>query len=154
MLFAWAMTLLTRDTEYVVSSPVAISQVRIRNRFKERCMTFEASGHDRSAEIYRPVSISRTVNPTPHFGPIGNGKLKELIFFVPVKISLSLAPGADDEVEAFGNGDRVGRSSEYARLEKAILFRFHPVVQFALGSSEDVFAGSKTAGNRFRCCWL
>src|SRR5215207_8496128 len=148
MLFAWSMTLLARHTKYVISSTVLIGEAGIGNGFEERCMTLETSRHDRSAEIDRSVSIAGTVDPTPHFRPIGNRQLKELILFVPVEVSLSLAPGADDKVKSLRGRNRVRRSSEHARLEEAIWLCFHTVVQFALRSFENVFARSKTAGNR------
>src|SRR5688500_17097078 len=115
MLFTCTMTLLTSHAEYVIISAVSIGQARICDRFKEGCMTFEAPGHDRSAEIYRPIAIGGTVDPAAHIRPIGNGKLKELIFFVPVKRGLTFTSGAADEVEAFRDRNGVGRRSEHTR---------------------------------------
>src|SRR5215203_3483126 len=133
------MTLLTRYTQRVTGFSITIRNTRFCLCFKERCVTLQTARRHRTAEIERPVSVTRAIYPTRDFRPIRNRQLKKLVVFSPVEISLSLSPGANDEVESFGDVDRVGWCSEYARLEKAISFGFHAVLELAL-CSEDILA--------------
>ncbi len=102
MLLAWTMTLLARDPEYEVCPAKFIYKARLGHWLKERSMTLKTTRDDRPAEIYISISITGTINPTRYLSPVRNRKLKELIVLVPVKIRLSFASGADDDIEAFG----------------------------------------------------
>src|SRR5215203_210398 len=145
------MTLLARHTKRVPGSPVLIRRACFS--FEKRGVTLQTTRHDRAAEIQRPVSVTWTVDPACDLRPVRDRQLEELILFSPVEISLSLSSGANNEIEPFGDGDRVGWCSEYADLEEAIRFGFHAVLELAL-CSQNIFAGSKTTGNRVCVCRL
>src|ERR1051325_8936548 len=112
-------------------------------------MTLETARHDRPAEIQSSISVAGTVDPTTDFGPVRHRQLKELIVF-PVEISLAFAARTDDEIEAFGERDRVGWRSEHADLEEAIAPCFHAITQLGFESFENVLARREAARDRRR----
>src|SRR3954453_21905586 len=77
--FAWSMTTLARDAEYVISSSIAIREAGVCYGIKRRCVALETTRHNGPAELDRSIAIARTIDPACYFGPVGNRKLKELI---------------------------------------------------------------------------
>ena len=71
MLLAWSMTTLARDAEYVISAAITIREAG--DCVEERCVTFETTRHDRTAELDRPIAIAGAVKPTRYFRPVGDG---------------------------------------------------------------------------------
>src|SRR6185369_7594933 len=143
------MTTLARDAEHVISATIFVSDARVCHHVERRRMTFETTRGYRPAELNRPIAVARAVDPARYFGPVRNGKLKELIVLVPVEICLPFASRADDDIETFGERDRVGRRAEDTDLKEALAARFHSIMQLRL-SGEDVFAGRETTENRSR----
>jgi len=132
---------------------ISIREPAFRDSFKRRCMTLETTRRNRPAEVHRSIAVPGTDHPTADLSPKRNGQLKKLIVFVPVKISLPFATRTDDEIEALGNGERIGRYAEYSGLEKPVSPGIHPVRKFARGP-ENVLAGRKTTRNRSRTRFL
>ena len=56
----------------------------------------------------------------------------------PVKIRLTFVTGADDEIEALRDRDRVGWRAENTCLEEAAVACFEAVEQFGFGGFECV----------------
>jgi hypothetical protein len=77
-----------------------------------------------------------------------------LIGLVPVEICLSFSSGTDDEIKTLRNGGDIGWSSQDRGLIKTIVSRLHPVMQFGLGSLEDVVAGGELTGDGLSGCLL
>jgi len=137
VLFAWSVTTFARHAEHVTFSSIAIRDTRASHGLKERPVTFKTTRQHWPAEIQRPVTVTRTVDPA-YGGPKGDWKLKELIVLAPVKICLAFASGTDDDVETLRDRNCVGRRSEHTGLKETVWARFEAIEEFGFGGLEDV----------------
>src|SRR5690242_14771248 len=149
MLRARSMTAFARNAEYVVGALVTIRGRAIVHRLEERRVTFETTRQHRPAEVGGAIAVAWTVDPTAERRPVRHRQLKELIVLAPVKIRLAFAAGADDEIESLRDRNGVGRRTEHAGLEEAVVAGFEAVEEFGLGGFQDVI---KLAEDRLARC--
>jgi hypothetical protein len=117
------MALLTGDSENYLGLVEAVGWRR--KRFEVCAMALQATRNDGFIEVRKTVGIAGTIDPSIGFRPVRNGEFEEFLSF-PIQVGLSLAPGADHEVETLPMSDGLGwRQFRESGLEIAFLRGTH-----------------------------